>query len=108
VSGHDDPKGKRALFEAEPAAEEDPILDDPLVGGERPQGKEALFSTGGHRPGTVIIDCAHCGVRTRVSLVDAVVRVFTISFWLPGKRYSRWLQCPSCQRRSWVRVHWLG
>jgi hypothetical protein len=34
--------------------------------------------------------------------------VLAISFWFPGKRYSRWLQCPSCQRRSWVRVHWMG
>lgn len=108
MTGRDDPKGKRALFEAEPATEEDPITVDPLVGGTRPQGKDALFSAGGHRPGTVTIDCANCGVRTRVSLIDAVVRVLAISFWFPGKRYSRWMQCPSCQRRSWVRLQWLG
>jgi hypothetical protein len=108
VTERGDPKGKRALFETPPVHEEDPITGDPLVGGEPPQGKRALFSAGGHRPGTVTIDCAHCGARSRVSIVDAMVRVLAISVWLPVKRYNRWLQCPNCQRRSWVRVHWLG
>jgi len=108
VTSHDDPKGKRALFEVPPLVEDDPIRDDPLVGGDEPQGREALFSAGPHRPGTVTIDCAHCGVRSRVSLVEAVVRILSISLWFPGKRFSRWMQCPSCQRRSWVRVEWTG
>jgi hypothetical protein len=104
VTGRPDPKGKRALFET-PAVHEE---HDPLLADEPADGKEALFSTGRHRQGTVVIDCANCGVRTRVSLVDLAVRVAAISFWFPGKRYSRWLQCPNCQRRSWVKVHWLG
>jgi hypothetical protein len=31
-----------------------------------------------------------------------------ISIWIPGRQYSRWMQCPNCQRRSWCRVNWLG
>ena len=108
MTGRDDPKGKRALFEAPPVHEEDPIADDPLVGGAATGGQEALYSAGPHRTGTVTIDCANCGVRTRVSVVDAMVRIVSLSAWIPTKRYSRWLQCPNCQRRSWVRVHWLG
>lgn len=103
-----DPLGKRALFEAPPIREEDPLDDDPLVHVEHPDGQQALFSTGDHRPGTVVIDCARCGARTRVSLIDALVRVMSLSAWLPMKRYSRWLQCPNCQTRSWVKMEWLG
>lgn len=108
MTGRDDPKGKRALFEAPPAREDDPIDHDPLVGGEHSDGKDALYSTGQRRPGTVVIDCSNCSTRTRVSVVDAAVRIVSVSAWIPGKRFSRWMQCPSCQRRSWVRVRWLG
>jgi hypothetical protein len=36
-----------------------------------------------------------------------VVRIAVVSLWFPGKHYNRWLQCPNCQRRSWVRIGWL-
>jgi hypothetical protein len=108
VTERTDPKGKRALFEALPAHEEDPIDGDPLVGRPHSDGKEALYSAAGRRPGTVVVDCANCGARTRVSVIDVAVRIIAISFWFPGKRYSRWMQCPNCQRRSWVRIDWLG
>ncbi len=108
MTNRDDPKGKKALFETPPVAEEHPLADDPLVGGDEPDGRKALFSAGARRAGTVVIDCAHCGIRSRVSVVEAVVRILAISFWLPAKRYGHWLQCPSCQRRSWVHIHWMG
>ncbi len=103
-----DPMGKRALFEGPPAAVDDTIEDDPLVGGDAPQGTAALYSAGPHRPGTVVLDCSNCGVHSRMSLVEAGVRIAFISLWIPGKRYSRWIQCPECERRTWSRIHWLG
>ena len=107
MTGRDDPHGKRALFEA-PATPADPLEADPLVAEEAAAGREALYSTGPHRTGTTVIECSHCGVRTRVSLVETFVRLLAISFWAPARHYSRWLQCPNCQRRSWCRVHWSG
>jgi hypothetical protein len=103
-----DPLGKRALFETPPVTPEDPVDDDPLVGGHHAEGKDALYSAGPHRPGSVVLECSRCGVRSRMSAIEVGVRILMISAWLPGKRYSRWMLCPECERRSWCKVHWLG
>lgn len=108
MTSRSDPRGKRALFETPPVREEDPLDADPLIDVEHPDGRRAVFSTGEHRPGTVVIDCTNCAARTRVSIIDAFVRIAAVSLWIPLKRHSRWLQCPNCQTRSWVRVEWSG
>lgn len=108
MTGRSDPRGKRALFEAPPAEIDDPLEDDVLRDPERVDGQAALFSTGVHQSGTGIIDCSHCGTKTRASHVDIGVRIALISLWIPGKHFSRWMQCPNCQRRSWCRVEWWG
>jgi len=108
MTGRSDPRGKRALFEAPPAEIDDPLEDDVLRDPERGDGQAALFSTGVHQSGTGIIDCSHCGTKTRASHVDIGVRIALISLWIPGKHFSRWMQCPNCQRRSWCRVEWWG
>ncbi len=108
MSTRRDPKGKRALFETPPTRPENPLEDDVLVETPKREGRDALYSTGPHVSGTVVVDCSYCGVRTRTSLVDALIRVLLVSLWIPGKRFSRWLQCPSCQRRSWTRIEWSG
>jgi hypothetical protein len=106
MSSRQDPQGKRALFEAPPTPVEDPLDDDVLVEPHPPNGIRSIFSTGPHLPGTAVIDCSHCGARTRSSFIDLAVRICLVSLWVPGKHYSRWLQCPNCQRRSWCRVAW--
>ncbi|MGB5730456.1 MAG: hypothetical protein WBN24_02445 [Acidimicrobiia bacterium] len=106
MTGRSDPKGKRALFEAPPAEIDDPLADDALHDPDYHDGQAALFSTGEHQSGTGIIDCSHCGTKTRASHVDIGVRIALISLWIPGKHFSRWMQCPNCQRRSWCRVEW--
>jgi len=110
VSAADHP-GKRALF----SAAADGVVaspteggDDPLVGGEAPTGKEALYSVGPRRPGSVVFSCSRCELRTRMSTVEAGIRVMAISLWIPGKRYSRWVLCPQCRDRSWCRIEWLA
>lgn len=103
-----DPLGKRALF-APPVDPPDPTVDDdPLVGGHAPDGKAALFSTGPHRPGTVILDCSNCGSRTRMSAIEAGVRILFLTLWIPGREYNRYIQCPICQRRTWSRIEWFS
>lgn len=104
-----DPYGKRALFEHPPAETDDALDHDPLVGGEHAEGRAALFTSGPRRPGTVVLECSRCGVHTRMSIVEAGVRVLMISAWLPPlKHHNRWIQCPECERRTWCRIHWFG
>lgn len=108
MTGRSDKDGKRALFESPPIEIDDTLRDDPLVERHDVDGHEALYSAGHHEPGTAVILCSECGVRSRVSLIETVVRILSISVWVPIKAYSRWMQCPSCQRRTWCRVHWTG
>lgn len=108
MTGRPDPHGKRALFETPPVEPDDPLEDDVLIEPEERVGRAALFSTGDHQSGTGTIDCSYCGTKTRASHIDMGVRIALISLWIPGKHYSRWIQCPHCQRRSWCRVEWLS
>jgi hypothetical protein len=102
-----DPLGKRALFSPPAAPPSDDHLDeDPMVGGAAADGVQALYSAGPRRRGTVVLECSQCLNHTRMSLVEAGVRIAFISAWIPGKRYSRWMQCPECERRTWCRIHW--
>jgi hypothetical protein len=96
-----DPKGKRALFEAPVAA-----APDTLGTGAHRQGTDALYSSGPRQVGTVVVECATCIVRTRVSLVDLGARLATLSVWLPARRHGHWMRCPACRRRTWCRVDW--
>ena len=106
----DDPLGKRALFEHAPTGPAEGGLDeDPLAGGQHEGGKTALYSTGPHRPGSVVLECSRCGVHTRMSAVEAGVRIAMVSAWVPPlKRHNRWMLCPECGRRTWCRVRWTG
>lgn len=72
-------------------------------------GKRALFSgaSGGQDPpsdGPIKIDCARCGVTSEVGIIDALKRLLRFSLWIPGRTYSRRLECPACGQRSWVRM----
>jgi hypothetical protein len=103
-----DPQGKRALFETPAVELDDTVRDDVLITIDLREGRDALFSVGPHETGTGVVECTNCSARTRISHLEIAVRISMISLWIPGKHYSRWMQCPNCQRRSWCRVHWLG
>lgn len=97
-----DPSGKRALFEAPVAADRRALLRN----GSAPDGKDALFSIGPRRPGTVVVTCASCGVRSRVHLVDLGARLLRLSAWLPARRHPHWMPCPACAKRTWCSIDW--
>lgn len=99
-----DPLGKKALF-SPPATAAAPPSDDEK---QRATGKQALYSAGPRRRGTVVVECSRCLNHTRMTTVELGVRIAFLSLWIPGKRYSRWMQCPECERRTWCRVHWFG
>jgi hypothetical protein len=99
-----DPMGKRALFSG---------VEPPRAGNGAPTGtmkKEALFtaSEGGRRLGTVVVECSTCGARTRLGLGEFAWRHLPLWLWVPWMRYSRFMSCPACDRRTWLAVNWFG
>jgi len=101
-----DPRGKRALFDPMPgdAAERSIRPTDQAGSG----GKQSLFSVGDRRPGTVVTRCESCGASSRVGLVEFGVRHLPFWLWIPGKRYSRLLRCPACERHTWQDVRFFS
>jgi hypothetical protein len=108
VTPSKDKDGKRALFESPPIEIDDTLKDDPLVDRHDTEGHEALYSAGHRESGTAVITCSVCEVRSRISVVETVVRILSISWWNPLQPYTRWLQCPACQQRTWVKVEWTA
>lgn len=96
-----DPTGKHALFTTPVRA-----APDQLGPGNRSDGRGALYSTGPRQPGTVVVECATCRSRSRVSLVDLGVRFLSVSAWVPLRRHPHWLRCPACGQHTWCRISW--
>jgi hypothetical protein len=108
VTGRSDREGKRALFEAPPLEIEDTLKDEPLVDRHEVNGHEAVYSAGHHERGTAVVTCSGCAVKTRLTLVELAVRIIALSLWIPGRSFSRHMQCPACQTRNWCKVEWAG
>lgn len=98
-----DPLGKESLFTAPVSAPRDQIAP-----GAAREGRGALFSTGPHRTGTVLVACRSCRATSRVALTDLALRLATGSLWWPLRHNSHWMRCPSCERRSWCAINWTG
>ena len=96
-----DPQGRRALFDTPVSAAPDTIRS-----GRSSEGKEALYSTGPRRAGTVVVTCDACQARSRVNLTDLGLRWLTGTVWIPGKRQGHWMRCPACHKRTWCSVAW--
>ena len=109
-----DPLGKRALFSPPAARAEE--SDQQGQGRQRPRGAggkrdgvKSLYSVDTEpRMGTVVVECSDCRAHTRISVFDAGARIASFSLWIPGKRFSRYLSCPACGRRTWSRIRWTG
>jgi hypothetical protein len=75
-----------------------------------PLGKAALFSDDTRRPGTLVVECRHCGVSTRISYLDFVFANLPFAVWLPplpNLPFNRKMTCPACDEWAWMRAHWL-
>lgn len=103
-----DASGKRALFESPPIEIDDTLRDDPLIHHSVPDSHEAFYSAGDREAGTVVVTCSRCDVKSRIPIVESVIRILAISLWIPGRTFTHWMQCPSCQTRSWCRIDWMG
>ena len=38
----------------------------------------------------------------------SVVRLVSISVWLPGRKNRHWMRCPACERTHWSPIDWTG
>ena len=76
--------------------------------GVDPMGKRALFSQIGFEPpalGYVGIECSTCGESSVVGISRAVrLLIGSVSLPLLRSEYPTLLRCPSCDRRTWVRL----
>ena len=99
-----DPKGKRALCETPAVVVDDTVRDDVLITLDLREGRSALFSVGPHQTGTGVVDCTHCGARTRISHLEILGRIAMTSPWIPGKATSRRPEIPHLPRPPWLRV----
>ena len=79
---------------------------DTIRSGNPRDGKEALYSSGPHQPGTVVVTCSACKARSRINFTDLGLRWLTGTVWIPGRRDGHWMRCPSCQKRTWCSVAW--
>jgi hypothetical protein len=72
-----------------------------------PQGRRSLYSVADQAPalGAVTVDCSSCE-RTSVITPRRLVGLAALSVHLPviKRRHPSWMRCPSCGRRTWVRL----
>ena len=74
-----------------------------------PMGRMALFSSQDRSnvTGTLLVDCSACRRETPVAPMQLVRSAFPFSVHLPLlRKYHSFMRCPSCGRRTWVRVRW--
>ena len=74
-----------------------------------PLGKMALYS--GEQPrrpfGTFVLECSSCKRETPVSGIGVIRSALPFSLHLPlVRRFSSYMRCPACGRRTWLRVTW--
>jgi hypothetical protein len=99
-----DPLGKAALFTGA-AAPSRAAVDTESEG----RGATQLFSRSATRPGTLVVDCAGCGRRTRISYAEFARLHVPVWLWIPSplRTHRHWLRCPACRHWSWLRAGWL-
>ncbi len=66
-----------------------------------------LFSSAVRRPGTLVLECSSCHGKTRLNYIQFVQRHLPFWLWTPWRNYSRYMVCPACGQRTWVKAHWL-
>jgi hypothetical protein len=97
-----DPLGKRALFSvAEPPR---------ATNSTATISKTSLFSAseGARRFGTLVVVCSACGARSRLGWAEFASRHLPYGLWFPWLRYSQYMSCPACERRTWLGVAWFA
>ena len=61
-----------------------------------------------------VISCAarspssSCGARSRLGWGEFAWRHLPVGLCLPWLRYSQYMSCPACDRRTWLGVAWFA
>jgi hypothetical protein len=81
-----------------------------LIPKERdPMGRMALYSIE-QKPratGTLIVECSSCRREKPVTVIELMLAALPFSIHLPViRRFHSYMRCPSCGRRTWLRVRW--
>ena len=42
------------------------------------------------------------------AVADVAMRLAMATVWVPFRRHSHWMSCPSCGQRTWCQVRWTG
>ena len=107
-----DPLGKSALFSPPP---ETPVSDVRPPEAESAEGSRAVASDANeaayHHGATglgVEFECGGCGQNSRLTLVEAMVRLVALAPWIPWTRYNRLVNCPACHHWRWCHVRWTA
>jgi hypothetical protein len=56
----------------------------------------------------VVVECSSCGARSRLGWGEFAWRHLPVGLWLPWLRYSQYMSCPACDRRTWLGVAWFA
>jgi hypothetical protein len=101
------PRSRRSS--ATPRRRSDKTPEAVLPAEPDPLGKMALFS--GDEPrrplGTLVVECSSCKRETPVSGVALLRSALPFSLHLPlVRRFSSYMRCPACGRRTWLRITW--
>jgi hypothetical protein len=69
-------------------------------------GKYALYSASEKKSFSCTVECSSCREETRVSYLELAALLWPVHFHVPMLKYHfSWFKCPSCGRRTWLRVH---
>jgi|GEM_PF-510655 len=70
----------------------------------RPPSRDARDD---RRTGVVVrVACSSCKAETDVDLVEYLCLHLPVWLWRPGRGYTRFMTCPACRRRTWLRTSW--
>ncbi len=99
------PRGGPPTIESAAAEASDPGSTE-----RDPLGRAALYSSGSGREqplfGTFLVECSACRRETPVTAGDLLRLGIPSLHLLFVKRYPSLMRCPSCGRRTWLRVRW--
>jgi hypothetical protein len=92
-----------------PTEHKSPDPMSPAPDRDDPYGRQVFFSqtpnvAADRGSGRIRAQCSACGTESRMTLPDVLRAHFPLWAWVPVRHSAHWIRCPSCARRTWVRL----